>query len=254
MGDHTGGWDHYLARLERGRPGRRRRPGPHGLTGPRPTDPDGAPSMTTADTWRRIHAERAALADMLGGARARAVGGGVVVRGLVGPRHRRPRPGRRRADRSEFLQGVRPGGLPLRRVRRPGGQASRRGAAGGPRPPAPGTHDDDQPPARSGHGDARRDRRPRRGHPTPPRPRPRGAGGHVDRAVADNYVTTNLLLGAKRRIAGLRLRATDVDWVHGDGPEVSGPLTSRCSSAMSGRTPALDDLAGDGPRHAAGRC
>ena len=61
--------------------------------------------------------------------------------------------------------------------------------------------------------------------------------------VADNYVRTNLLLGAKRRIAGLRLRATDVDWTHGDGAEVSGPLTSLIL-AMSGRSAALADLDG----------
>ena len=72
-------------------------------------------------------------------------------------------------------------------------------------------------------------------------------------AIADNYVTTNLLLGAKRRIAGLRLRATDVDWVHGDGPEVSGPLTSLLL-VMSGRTPALGDLAGDGLGTLSARC
>jgi uncharacterized protein (TIGR03083 family) len=72
-------------------------------------------------------------------------------------------------------------------------------------------------------------------------------------AVADNYVRTNLLLGAKRRIAGLRLRATDVDWTHGDGPEVSGPLTSMIL-AMSGRTPALADLGGEGLQVLTGRC
>jgi uncharacterized protein (TIGR03083 family) len=72
-------------------------------------------------------------------------------------------------------------------------------------------------------------------------------------AVADNYVKTNLLLGAKRRIAGLRLRATDVDWAHGDGPEVNGPLTSLIL-AMSGRTPALGDLDGEGLGVLTGRC
>ncbi|HEX3948045.1 MAG TPA: hypothetical protein VHW47_10080, partial [Acidimicrobiales bacterium] len=45
-------------------------------------------------------------------------------------------------------------------------------------------------------------------------------------AVADSWKDTNLLIGAKRRIAGLRVRATDVEWVHGDGPEVAGPLAS----------------------------
>jgi len=72
-------------------------------------------------------------------------------------------------------------------------------------------------------------------------------------AVADNYVVTNLLLGAKRRASGLRLVATDADWSHGDGPEVSGPLLSLVS-AVSGRTDVLDDLDGPGLEVLAPRC
>ena len=64
-------------------------------------------------------------------------------------------------------------------------------------------------------------------------------------AVADSWKNSNLLIGAKRRIAGLRLRATDVDWVHGDGPQVAGPLISLVL-AMSGRTQAHPDLTGEG--------
>jgi uncharacterized protein (TIGR03083 family) len=64
-------------------------------------------------------------------------------------------------------------------------------------------------------------------------------------AVADNYVSTNLLIGSKRRIAGLRLTATDSAWAHGEGPEVTGPLTSLVL-AMSGRSGAVDDLGGEG--------
>ena len=71
--------------------------------------------------------------------------------------------------------------------------------------------------------------------------------------VADNYAKTSLLIGAKRRIGGLRLRATDVDWTHGDGPEVRGPLLSLIL-AMSGRTPALADLGGEGLEVLTGRC
>jgi uncharacterized protein (TIGR03083 family) len=63
--------------------------------------------------------------------------------------------------------------------------------------------------------------------------------------VADFYQGSNLLIGAKKRIAGLRLRATDADWTHGDGPEVSGPIASLVL-AMTGRPAALDDLAGEG--------
>jgi uncharacterized protein (TIGR03083 family) len=64
-------------------------------------------------------------------------------------------------------------------------------------------------------------------------------------AVADSYRKSNLLIGAKRRIAGLRLRAADADWTSGDGPEVTGPLSSLVLS-MTGRAAALADLTGDG--------
>jgi len=64
-------------------------------------------------------------------------------------------------------------------------------------------------------------------------------------ALADNYKKTNLLIGAKRRIAGLRLRANDADWVNGDGPEVDGPLASLVV-AMTGRKAVLGDLTGEG--------
>jgi uncharacterized protein (TIGR03083 family) len=64
-------------------------------------------------------------------------------------------------------------------------------------------------------------------------------------AVADSWKNSNLLIGAKRRIAGLRLRATDTEWSHGDGPEVSGPLVSLIL-AMVGRKQVHPDLAGDG--------
>jgi len=64
-------------------------------------------------------------------------------------------------------------------------------------------------------------------------------------AIADSWANSNLLIGAKRRITGLRLRATDTDWAHGDGPEVSGPLASLIL-AMVGRKQVHPDLAGDG--------
>jgi uncharacterized protein (TIGR03083 family) len=64
-------------------------------------------------------------------------------------------------------------------------------------------------------------------------------------AVADSYKKSNLLLGAKRRIAGLKLRATDSDWVYGDGPEVSGPMISLIM-VMTGRSGADNDLVGEG--------
>ena len=63
--------------------------------------------------------------------------------------------------------------------------------------------------------------------------------------VADFYKGSNLLIGAKRRIAGLTLRATDADWSCGTGPQVSGPMLSLLL-AMTGRKDSLGDLSGDG--------
>jgi uncharacterized protein (TIGR03083 family) len=63
--------------------------------------------------------------------------------------------------------------------------------------------------------------------------------------VADFYKGSNLLIGAKNRIAGVTLRATDADWSHGSGPEATGPLLSLVL-AMTGRKAALDDLQGAG--------
>ena len=63
--------------------------------------------------------------------------------------------------------------------------------------------------------------------------------------VADFFKGSNLLIGAKRRIAGLALRATDTDWSTGSGPEVTGPHLSLVL-AMTGRSAALADLSGEG--------
>jgi len=63
--------------------------------------------------------------------------------------------------------------------------------------------------------------------------------------VANFYKGSNLLIGAKRRISGLRLEATDASWTNGDGPEVSGPLVSLVL-AMTGRRGAYADLSGGG--------
>ena len=64
-------------------------------------------------------------------------------------------------------------------------------------------------------------------------------------AVADYAVRTTPLLHGKQRSAGLRLRATDVEWTFGSGPEVSGPAASLIM-AVCGRAQALDDLSGEG--------
>ena len=55
----------------------------------------------------------------------------------------------------------------------------------------------------------------------------------------------NPRLGAGRRVRGLRLRATDVTWEHGSGPEVLGPGEALLM-AMTGRPAAIDDLGGAG--------
>ena len=63
--------------------------------------------------------------------------------------------------------------------------------------------------------------------------------------VADFYRGSNLLIGGKKRIAGLMLQATDTDWSAGTGPVVSGPILSLLL-AVTGRRAALDDLSGEG--------
>lgn len=63
--------------------------------------------------------------------------------------------------------------------------------------------------------------------------------------VAEFTRNATPLLHGKQRSAGLKLRATDVDWSAGDGPEVSGPAAS-IILAISGRKAALGDLSGEG--------
>jgi uncharacterized protein (TIGR03083 family) len=70
--------------------------------------------------------------------------------------------------------------------------------------------------------------------------------------VADSYAKSNLVIGAKRRIAGVSLRATDTSWSHGSGPAVEGPMMSLLL-AMTGRRSALADLTGDGVATLSGR-
>ncbi len=52
-------------------------------------------------------------------------------------------------------------------------------------------------------------------------------------------------LPGRERVAGLRLHATDLDWTHGDGPDVYGPGEALLM-AMAGRPVALADLTGGG--------
>jgi uncharacterized protein (TIGR03083 family) len=63
--------------------------------------------------------------------------------------------------------------------------------------------------------------------------------------VADFYKKSNLIVGAKQRIDGVTLRATDTGWSTGSGPEVTGPHLALIL-AMTGRSAALADLSGAG--------
>ena len=63
--------------------------------------------------------------------------------------------------------------------------------------------------------------------------------------VAGFYRGSNLLIGAKNRVAGLTLGATDTEWTAGSGPQVAGPMLALVL-ATTGRAAALEDLTGEG--------
>ena len=63
--------------------------------------------------------------------------------------------------------------------------------------------------------------------------------------VADVVKDDVRVFGTKKRIAGLKLTATDMDWSHGNGPEVTGPAEALVMM-MAGRLVAVDDLTGEG--------
>ncbi|MFC3739717.1 maleylpyruvate isomerase family mycothiol-dependent enzyme [Paractinoplanes deccanensis] len=52
-------------------------------------------------------------------------------------------------------------------------------------------------------------------------------------------------LPSTRVLTGFRLTATDIDWAHGDGPEVHGPMAALLLVA-TGRQVALPSLSGEG--------
>jgi uncharacterized protein (TIGR03083 family) len=58
-------------------------------------------------------------------------------------------------------------------------------------------------------------------------------------------VPNNPRLGARRRLRGLRLQATDVAWAHGRGPEVAG-TGEALLMAMAGRRIVVNELTGPG--------
>ena len=57
---------------------------------------------------------------------------------------------------------------------------------------------------------------------------------------------------ARKNTAGLRLMATDIDWSHGRGDEVTGPAEALLMAA-AGRSVALSDLSGPGLSRLRGR-
>ena len=63
--------------------------------------------------------------------------------------------------------------------------------------------------------------------------------------MTDFYTGSNVLIGGKRRVTGVTLKATDADWSHGTGPLVEGPAAS-LMLATTGRKAALADLHGPG--------
>ncbi len=71
--------------------------------------------------------------------------------------------------------------------------------------------------------------------------------------LAERYKKSGAPLRAKKRLAGLRLEATDVDWSTGAGPEVRGPCMSLIM-AMVGRRGALADCEGPGVETLSARC
>lgn len=64
-------------------------------------------------------------------------------------------------------------------------------------------------------------------------------------AEALPFARTAPPIKASRRIRGLRLVATDLDWTSGTGPTVEGPAEPLLM-AMAGRPDALDELTGPG--------
>ena len=66
------------------------------------------------------------------------------------------------------------------------------------------------------------------------------------RAALDTATSRRFALFSNRRaLTGLSFRATDIDWVSGDGPDVTGPART-VAHAMWGRTSSLDALTGAG--------
>jgi uncharacterized protein (TIGR03083 family) len=68
---------------------------------------------------------------------------------------------------------------------------------------------------------------------------------HLRVALDDMAGQKTSILPVKKAIKGLKLRATDIDFSFGDGPEVTGPGEALLLG-IGGRAAALDDLSGPG--------
>lgn len=86
--------------------------------------------------------------------------------------------------------------------------------------------------------------------------RPLGLSRQIpeERLVAALGVAPGLggFVGSKKRAAGLRLVATDLEWSHGDGPEVRG-TGEAILLTLTGRSAAIDELSGEGVETLRGR-
>ena len=71
-------------------------------------------------------------------------------------------------------------------------------------------------------------------------------------ACLDFVKGSSFVYGAKKRVAGLQLVATDMDWTHGDGPEVRG-TGEALLMILNGRKDALKDVEGPGKETLAAR-
>jgi uncharacterized protein (TIGR03083 family) len=74
---------------------------------------------------------------------------------------------------------------------------------------------------------------------------PRTIPADTLRKLLDRMAGSKTFLRGDKRAGGLTLRATDLDWQHGEGPEVSGPGEA-ILMAISGRPAAVAELSGPG--------
>ncbi|WP_127504106.1 maleylpyruvate isomerase family mycothiol-dependent enzyme [Actinoplanes solisilvae] len=75
-----------------------------------------------------------------------------------------------------------------------------------------------------------------------------------DLRISLNFLTGGRAVGftPRRRVAGLRFEATDLDWAHGDGALVSGPAEA-LMMALTGRPAVLGEIDGPGVRELSAR-